>query len=134
MTAVLSSARPSTAVYFDARPLSIALIAAFLILSGVSKSGSPAPSPMTSRPAALSARALSVTAMVAEGLMRDSESLRRAMIVSVPSFGRALFGAPNFLKRRDRRGKTQSVIAVSKRLMDSIGRHIVPLPDRPKRP
>ena len=70
---------PSTAVYFDARPLSIALIAAFLMLSGVSKSGSPAPSPMTSRPAAFSARALSVTAMVAEGLMRDSESLSRAI-------------------------------------------------------
>src|SRR3954471_23127142 len=84
MTAVLSSASPSTAVYFDARPLSIALIAAFLMLSGVSKSGSPAPSPMTSRPAALSARALSVTAMVAEGLMRDSESLSRAIRISKP--------------------------------------------------
>ena len=63
---------PSTAVYFDALPLWIALIAASLMLSGVSKSGSPAPSPMTSRPAAFSARALSVTAMVADGLMRLS--------------------------------------------------------------
>ena len=44
---------PSTAVYFVS-PLLIALIAAFLILSGVSKSGSPAPSPITSFPAALS--------------------------------------------------------------------------------
>ena len=74
---------PSTAVYFDALPLSIALIAACLMLSGVSKSGSPAPSPMTSRPAAFSARALSVTAMVAEGLMRlsvrkDSKAMARS--------------------------------------------------------
>ncbi len=35
----------------------VALIAAFLILSGVSKSGSPAPSPITSFPAALSSLA-----------------------------------------------------------------------------
>jgi hypothetical protein len=36
---------PSTAVYFEARPLSIALIAACLMLSGVSKSGSPGAEP-----------------------------------------------------------------------------------------
>src|SRR3954469_25934425 len=106
MTAVLSSARPSTAVYFDARPLSIALIAAFLMLSGVSKSGSPAPSPMTSRPAAFSARALSVTAMVAEGLMRDSESLSRAIRISKPQ-GRSQ--GLNFLVGQGGRGKTQSL-------------------------
>ena len=47
---------PSTAVYLVS-PLLIALIAAFLILSGVSKSGSPAPSPITSFPAALSSLA-----------------------------------------------------------------------------
>src|SRR5437879_1502867 len=108
MTAVLSSARPSTAVYFDARPLSIALIAACLMLSGVSKSGSPAPSPMTSRPAAFSARALSVTAMVADGLMRDSESLSRAIRISKPQ-GTSQ-GSPkrlNFLIGQGRRGKTQ---------------------------
>src|SRR5205814_6315059 len=70
---------PSTAVYFEARPLSIALIAACLTLSGVSKSGSPAPSPMTSRPACLSARALSVTAMVGDGLMRLIVSDRKAI-------------------------------------------------------
>jgi hypothetical protein len=34
---------PSTAVYFDDLPSRIALIAASLMLSGVSKSGSPAP-------------------------------------------------------------------------------------------
>src|SRR5512140_2353402 len=75
---------PSTLVYLDARPLSIALIAACLMLSGVSKSGSPAPSPMASRPAAFSARDLSVCAMVPDGLMRDSESLNRAIRISKP--------------------------------------------------
>ncbi len=64
---------PSTAVYFEVLPSLMARIAASLMLSGVSKSGSPAPRPMTSRPASLSARALSVTAMVADGLMRLSE-------------------------------------------------------------
>ncbi len=67
---------PSTAVYFAVLPLVIAWIAASLMLSGVSKSGSPAPSPITSRPDALSARALSVTAMVADGLMRLSDFAR----------------------------------------------------------
>src|SRR3954471_11914648 len=73
---------PSTAVYFEARPDSIALIAACLMLSGVSKSGSPAPSPITSRPACLSARALSVTAMVGDGLMRFMVSDRKAIEIS----------------------------------------------------
>src|ERR1700761_4017018 len=78
---------PSTLVYFEALPDWIALIAASLTLSGVSKSGSPAPSPITSRPASLSARALSVTAMVADGLMRLSESARKAMAdLSGPRF------------------------------------------------
>src|SRR5215475_6031176 len=80
--AALSSGMPSTAVYFAALPPSIARIAARLMCSGVSKSGSPAPNPITSRPAALSARALSVTAMVADGLMRLSDSASRAMRLS----------------------------------------------------
>ena len=50
-------------------PRSIAAWAAALMWSGVSKSGSPAPSPMTSRPAALSSAAFWVTAMVGEGLI-----------------------------------------------------------------
>src|SRR5215471_18027655 len=74
---------PSTLVYLDERPSRIALIAASLMLSGVSKSGSPAPRPMTSRPANLSARALSVTAMVADGLMRCSESARKPKTTSL---------------------------------------------------
>ena len=82
--AALSSGMPSTAVYLEARPLSIALIAACLMLTGVSKSGSPAPSPITSRPAALSARALSVTAIVAEGWMRSSEAASTSAAGTVP--------------------------------------------------
>src|SRR4051794_27310381 len=70
---------PSTAVYLEARPLSIAFMAACLMLSGVSKSGSPAPRPIPFLPACLSARALSVTAMVGDGLMRFKVSDRKAI-------------------------------------------------------
>ena len=59
---------PSTAVYFVS-PSFIAFIAASLIFSGVSKSGSPAPRPITSLPAALSSLAFWVTATVGEGLI-----------------------------------------------------------------
>ena len=69
---------------FRVLPLSIALIAASLMLSGVSKSGSPAPRPMTSRPAAFSSRALSVTAMVGGRLDAVELSARKAMETSTP--------------------------------------------------
>ena len=59
---------PSTAVYLVS-PSLIAFIAASLILSGVSKSGSPAPRPITSYPAAFSSLAFWVTAIVGEGLI-----------------------------------------------------------------
>src|SRR5690606_19963786 len=72
---------PSTEVYL-VLPASVAWIAASLTLAGVSKSGSPAPSPMTLRPAALSWRALSVTAMVAEGFTRDSAADRNDIVIS----------------------------------------------------
>jgi hypothetical protein len=61
----------------------MARIAASLMLAGVSKSGSPAPSPMTLRPSAFSARALSVTAMVADGFTRASAADRNGIIVSL---------------------------------------------------
>src|SRR3979409_1852747 len=73
---------PSTLVYLEALPSWIALIAAFLLLAVLSQPGLPAPCPTPLRPASLSARALSVTAMVADGLMRLSESARKAMSVS----------------------------------------------------
>ena len=66
--ASFNSEIPSTAVYL-VLPFSIALIAAFFICCGVSKSGSPAPNPMTSFPCAFNSLALEVTAIVGEGLM-----------------------------------------------------------------
>src|SRR5689334_19351623 len=69
---------PETGVYFVS-PRRIASIAAALTLSGVSMSGSPAPRPMMSRPAAFSSRAFWLTAMVADGLMRDRAVARKAM-------------------------------------------------------
>src|SRR5881296_3840813 len=85
---------PPTSVYL-VLPASMARIAASLMLAGVSKSGSPAPRPMTLRPAAFSARALSVTAMVADGFTRASEAERNDIMVSV--LGRR---RPQFLTRR----------------------------------
>jgi len=54
--AAFSASVPSTLVYFVS-PRRMAAIAASLMFSGVSKSGSPAPRPMMSRPAAFSSRA-----------------------------------------------------------------------------
>ena len=50
-------------------PSFIALIAASFILLGVSKSGSPAPNPITSLPDAFNSLAFWVTAIVGEGLI-----------------------------------------------------------------
>src|ERR1700760_801393 len=72
---------PSTAVYL-VLPASMARIAASLMLPGVSKSGSPAPRPITFRPAAFNWRALSVTAIVAEGFTRSSAADRNGIMVS----------------------------------------------------
>ncbi len=76
--ACFSSGMPSTAVYL-VLPSRIALMAASLMCSGVSKSGSPAPRPMTSLPAAFSSAALLVTAIVCEGWTRASASARKAI-------------------------------------------------------
>src|ERR1700730_12122865 len=82
MIACFSSGIPSTAVYL-VLPASMAWIAASLMLAGVSKSGSPAPRPMTLRPAALSSRALSVTAIVADGFTRSSAADRNGIVISL---------------------------------------------------
>src|SRR5690606_23968023 len=66
-------------VYFVS-PRLMAATAASLMFCGVSKSGSPTESEMTSLPFALRSRAICVTAMVAEGLMRERASARKAMI------------------------------------------------------
>src|SRR6201992_529085 len=100
MIACFSSGMPSTAVYL-VLPASMAWIAASLMLAGVSKSGSPAPRPMTLRPAALSARALSVTAMVADGFTRASEADRKDIV-----FSNAGIVADGRGKRRERRSTT----------------------------
>src|SRR5271165_3978883 len=69
---------PSVSVYL-VLPSWIALIAAALMWSGVSKSGSPASREMMSRPAARRARALALAAAVADGLTRrrlaDSQNI-----------------------------------------------------------
>src|SRR5262249_41517249 len=62
-----SAGVPATGVYFVS-PRLMAAIAASLMWSGVSKSGSPAPRPIMSLPAALSSAALAVTASVGDGL------------------------------------------------------------------
>src|SRR5215468_10561544 len=49
------------------------------MLSGVSKSGSPTESEITSRPLALRSRAFCVIAMVADGLTRERTSARKAI-------------------------------------------------------
>jgi hypothetical protein len=68
MIASFNAGVPSTAVYLVS-PSLIALIAACLILSGVSKSGSPAPRPITSLPAAFNSLAFVLTAIVGDGLI-----------------------------------------------------------------
>src|SRR6516165_7020528 len=67
---------PATGVYLVS-PRSIAAIAAFLMLSGVSKSGSPVESEMISRPAFFRSRAFCETAIVADGFMRKMASARK---------------------------------------------------------
>src|SRR5438067_12166041 len=69
--AARNSGIPSTLVYLVS-PRRIAAIAACLMLSGVSKSGSPAASPMTFRPPAFSSRDFFVIASVGDGLIRPS--------------------------------------------------------------
>ena len=61
---------PPAAVYF-VKFSSKARMAACLMLSGVAKSGSPAPKATTSTPSALSFAALALTAIVADSLMRE---------------------------------------------------------------
>src|SRR5690606_7118444 len=60
---------PSTSVYLVS-PRRMAAMAASLTLSGVSKSGSPVPRLITSRPSRFSSRARALVARVADGLTR----------------------------------------------------------------
>src|SRR5471032_185953 len=83
MIAFFSEGVPPAAVYL-VRPLRIAAIAASLMKSGVSKSGSPAPIEITSLPSAFSLAALAETARVGEGLM----TLRRFATSDIDFSGR----------------------------------------------
>ena len=65
--AFLRSFVPEAGVYL-VNPVLIASIAAWLILSGVLKSGSPAPNPTTSIPFPFNSLALAVMARVDDGL------------------------------------------------------------------
>ncbi len=69
---------PSTSVYLVLFSLS-ALIAAYLMLSGVGRSGSPADRSMMSRPLAFSSRALVDMPMVWDGWMRLMLSAKKPM-------------------------------------------------------
>ncbi len=69
---------PETGVYFVS-PRRIAAMAASLMLSGVSKSGSPTERLITSRPWAFRSRAFCVMTMVADGLMRERASDKKPM-------------------------------------------------------
>src|SRR5215217_3611375 len=73
MIARCSSRMPALAVYF-VRPACMALAAACLMLSGVSKSGSPAPKSHTFAPEARNASAACIAAMVADDCMRATFS------------------------------------------------------------
>src|SRR5437763_12971191 len=70
--------RPSNTVYLVS-PRRIAAMPASRMLSGVSKSGSPCDSAMTSRPAAFNSVARAVIAMVGEGFTRAKRSASRDM-------------------------------------------------------
>ena len=79
-----SGTMPETGVYFVS-PRRIAAMAASLMLSGVSKSGSPTDRLITSRPWAFRSRAFCVMTMVADGLMRDRASDKKPM--EIPPIG-----------------------------------------------
>src|SRR6478752_2468040 len=74
---------PSGSVYL-VLPALMAAMAASLMLSGVSKSGSPADRAMMSRPAAFRARASALIAMVAAGAMRRRAADSSDMVQGSP--------------------------------------------------
>ncbi len=88
-TASRSSGSPLVGVYLWVRGSRQATSAAATMCSGVGKSGSPAPKPMTFSPAALRALALASTAKVAEGETAAIRAeIRRPVMVSPGRGGR----------------------------------------------
>src|SRR4051812_30684473 len=72
-----SSGRPGVGVYRWYFGFCAALTAASTMYAGVGKSGSPAPKPMTGRPAALRALALASTARVADSAIEPTRAETR---------------------------------------------------------
>ncbi len=86
-TALRSSMMPVAGVYL-VKPLLMASMAAALTFSGVSKSGSPAPKPMMSRPWAVSSLTLAVRERVAEpGMPETSLEIFICRVPGGPSSG-----------------------------------------------
>src|SRR5262245_47022374 len=116
-TAARSSGTPPTSVYF-VRPRRIAWIAASLIRSGVSKSGSPAPNEITSTPPRRSSCALAWTASVDDGASVFRRSASTVWLLCSLFIGagrrtaglsrRVLFGQALLDDRRDQPGHRRS--------------------------
>src|SRR5262249_44153925 len=100
-TALRSGTVPSTSVYLVA-PASSAFLAASLMCTGVSKSGSPAPKLTTSIPSALSLAALAETASVGDGSTPDNlrASFTGLLLVGVLWRARSLRRAEPYARRR----------------------------------
>src|SRR5579872_2037397 len=130
---------PSTGGYLVS-PRLIASIAASLMLSGVSKSGSPTESEITSRPLALRSRAFCVIAMVADGLTRERTSARKAtdwrlsfagILSGAAIVGRAACGNPGGLGSNPIGGGRFAQIPVVRRPRPDPSR---PLPEPARQP
>src|SRR5213596_2917933 len=93
-----SSGMPALGVYL-VKPASNASIAAFLMCSGVSKSGSPAPKPHTSMPSAFMALALLSIERVSEGVSWAARS-EISMVVSLFKMERKLLVAIEVFNQR----------------------------------
>src|SRR3989454_5379779 len=105
-TAARSSGTPPTSVYF-VWPRRIAWIAASLIRSGVSKSGSPAPNEITSTPRRRNSRALACTASVDDGASVFRRSASTAWLLrrrTAALLGRVLLGQSFVDNRRHHAG------------------------------
>ena len=81
-TAAFRAGRPEAGVYF-VLPAWMASMAAFLMFSGVSKSGSPVPKLMTSLPSAFRRLASALTASVLDSWMADA--FREKLFIGDPS-------------------------------------------------
>src|ERR1700743_814322 len=80
--AALSSGSPPAGVYLCIFGSAAARTAASTMYPGVGKSGSPAPNPMTGRPAAFSALAFASTARVADSDIADTRA--DILVVGMP--------------------------------------------------